>query len=248
MLGKESIVRLPVDAVCYEKDSLLELVGSGYGFRGEREVLVAQVQREYANADLVYFAVQDGAEEASLSVGLRPSMEYDPFWKTLGLLGRSFHQDDVACYIYGIVTHPKLRRGGIANSLMGKMIEDLEPIVVFGQTNRPEAVSLRTNVLKKQGYRTFFGFCEVTPDSDYTREYEGTPFVEASFAAEGARSDPFGVYFASTETLPAYLSETDGLSPEIQKAFKPIQEAQQAAEEGQEACSTLVSIKRSAIS
>lgn len=230
-------------AIDYNQGHLINLISTGYGFSGDRETLVIQVQREYGNADFVYFAVQDRIEQGSLSMGLRLNREYDPFWKTLGLLGRSFRQDAIACYIYGIVVHPSARREGVGSKLFTAVVGEFNPDIVFGQTNRPEVVSLRAKAFKEYGYRTFYGFCEVTPNFGFETEHEGRDFIYASFAAEGVEISPSGIYCVGEELLSSYFPKTDGFPQEIQRAFKPVQETQLSLGRQNTAVSALVSVK-----
>ena len=162
------IVTHPRCVIDYSQGNLTELIRDGYGFYGQ-EALIDQVRYEYGNADKVYFALnKNGSEIGSLSIGLRPNKENDPFWTTLQTqVHKSLDMNVLACYIYGIVVRPEVRREGIASRLLSRMIEDLSPQIIFGQTKVPEAVFLRAKVARLYGYRTFFGFREVTPNFDY---------------------------------------------------------------------------------
>lgn len=193
------IVSQPGYAVDYTKENLIRLIRDGYGVYNEnaQETLLTEVQSyEYRNADKVYFALnKNGSEVGSLSVGLMPNTRNDPFWQTLqSLLQKEANANFLACYIHGIVIHPKVRREGIASHLLGKMIEDLNPQIIFGQTNVPEVVLLRSKVAKQYNYRTFYGFCEVTPSPDYKREQEGSPFIQTSIIGQEAEQNELGIY------------------------------------------------------
>lgn len=135
---KYQIIELPGYSVNYSKDNLIQLLRNGYGFfkDNERNISIAQAQYEYGNADKVYFALnKNGSEIGSLSIGLRLNKEDDPFWIALSTQREVYDKNFLACYIYGIVVHPEFRREGIASALLSKMIEDLNPQIIFGQTN-----------------------------------------------------------------------------------------------------------------
>lgn len=241
------IVTYPGYSIDYTRSNLIELVRDGYGFYkdSEQEVLTAQVRYEYGNADKVYFAFnKDGHEVGSLSVGLWPNTGNDLFWQALqSLLQKEVDANFLACDMHGVVVHPQVRREGIASQLLSKMIEDINPQIIFGQTNVPGAVVLRTKVARSYSYRTFFGFCEVTPDVEYKKESDGHPFVKASFIAQEAKPNESGVYVISTHVLPPNVPNTDNFSLEIQRAFEPIQKIQRAMGGEQTAATVLVSVK-----
>lgn len=175
MLGKEiSIDSCHGSAVDYSKDSLIELVALGYEFNLEKSGLIFQSQIEYQPADIVYFAKSNGNEVGSLSLKIRPNSGNDQFWNNLQTTMLDLTDPSLlACYIHGIVVHPKYRREGIARRLLEKMIEEYSPEVILGQTKSPTAVLVRSKILNQYGYRTFYGFSEVTPESDAKKEYEG---------------------------------------------------------------------------
>lgn len=242
------IVSQPGHTVDYRKDSLIQLIREGYGAysKDTEQPILTQVQSyEYRKADKVYFTLnKEGFEMGSLSVSLRPNAENDPFWKSLQtLLPREPEVAFLACEIYGIVVHPQVRREGIATLLLVRMIEDLSPQIIFGQTNVPQVVLLRAKTTKQYDYRTFYGFCEVTPFLDYKRESDGRPFIEASFIAQEAESNEEGVYRISTHVLPPNISIIENFPLEIQRAFEPVQKAQKAIGRKQTAVTTLVSIR-----
>lgn len=242
------IVSQPGYAVDYTKVNLIQLIRDGYGVYNQnaQETLLTQVQSyEYRNADRVYFALnKNGLEVGSLSVKLRPSSRNDPFWQTLqSLLQKEASANSLACEAYGIVVHPQVRREGIATRLLSKMIEDLNPEIIFGQTNVPEVVLLRTKVAKLYNYRTFYGFCEITPNSTYEREHEGKPFVKASLVAEEAETNELGIYIISPNILSPNAPNTENFSLEIQRAFEPIQKTQRVIGKEQTAVTSLVSVQ-----
>lgn len=248
MAGKEyQIVSQPGYAIDYAQHNLTQLIRVGYGAFNEdpQGVQLTQVQSyEYRNADKVYFALnKNESEVGSLSIKIRPNIENDLFWQTL----QSLFQQDVdtnflACEVYGIVVHPQVRREGIATRLLSRMIEDLSPQIIFGQTNVPEVVLLRSKVTKPVGYRTFYGFCEVTPHSESKRESDGESFIQASLIAEEAVPNEQGVYCIDY-ILSSNVPDTKNFPVEIQKAFKPVRKEQEAIGIKRIAVTTLVSVK-----
>lgn len=249
MAGKEyQIVSQPGYTVDYTKKNLIQLVRDGYGVNhaNVQETLLTQVQSyEYRNADKVYFALNKNESEiGSLSVKIRTNIEHDPFWQALqSVLQQDVDKNFLACEIYGIVVHPQARREGVATRLLSKMIEDRNPQIIFGQTNVPKVVLLRTKVTNLYGYRTFYGFCEVTPDVGYKREHDGKPFIQASLISQEAEPSQEGVYFISTHIVPPNIPNTKNFPLEIQRALDPVRNAQKAMGREQTAVTTLVSVQ-----
>ena len=248
MAGKEyQITSQPGYAVDYAKENLIQLLKVGYGLPNDikQKDLTAHIQFAYNNADKVYFVLnKNGSEIGSLSIGLKPNIENDPFWTTLqALLHETLDTNFTACEMYGIVVHPQVRRQNIATSLLSTMIEDLNPQVIFGQTNVPEVVLLRSKVAKLHNYRTFYGFSEITPFLDYEKASDGMPFVQASFIAQEAEPNESGIYYISTHILPPNIPDTKNFPLEIQRAFEPVQETQKAIGREQTAVAVLISIQ-----
>lgn len=248
MAGKEyQIVSKPGYEVDHTKENLIQLLKDGYGWLNniKQEELTTHIQYAYSSPDKVYFALnKDGAEVGSLSVKFRPNTENDPFWQTLQLLlQKEVDANFLACEMYGIVVHPQVRREGIAGHLLSKMIEDLNPQIIFGQTNVPEAVILRAKIAKAYDYRTFYGFWEVTSSVGYKRQSDEMPFVQASFIAQEAEPNQSGIYYIGTYILPPNIPNTENFSLEIQRAFEPLQEIQGAVGKKQTAVTTLVSVQ-----
>ena len=248
MAGKEyQIVSQPGYTIDYTKENLIQLLKDGYGFPNDikQEELTTHIQFAYNNADKVYFALnKDNSEIGSLSLGFRPNTGNDPFWQTLQeLLRKTLDINFIACEMYGIVVHPQVRREGIASQLLSKMIEDLNPQIIFGQTNVPEVVLLRAKMAKLYDYRTFYGFCEVTPALDNRMQLDGRPFVQASFIAQEAEPNELGAYCISTHILPPNISDTENFPQEIQRAFEPVQKVQRAIGKEQTTVTSLVSVQ-----
>lgn len=236
--------------VDYRQENLLNLVTFGYGFIGDdtKEKLILQSELEYSYADIVYFAKIEGTEIGSLSVNIRPNNRNDQFWNNIQTTLLDLTEPTLlACYIHGIVVYPSMRVRGIASQLLEKMVEDFNPVVILGQTKTPEAVLTRSKVLDKYGYRTFYGLCEVTPGTDYEKEYEGSDFIKAAFASEEEKPSNTGIYFVNPNILLPYFPKTDEFPPEIQRAFKPIQQAQQTVGQDLTATTVLISIKSSVL-
>jgi len=248
MAGKEyQIVTQPGYTIDYAQHNLIQLIRDGYGVCNENEqgTLLTLVQSyEYRNADKVYFALnENGSEVGSLSIGLKPNIENDPFWMTLqALLHKTLDMNFVACEVFGIVVHPQVRREGIATRLLSRMVEDLNPQIIFGQTNVPEVVLLRSKVTKPFGYRTFYGFCEVTPHSDSKRESDGESFIQASLIAQEAVPNESGVYCIDYILSPN-VPDTKNFPIEIQRAFEPVRNEQEAVGIERIAVTSLVSVK-----
>jgi GNAT superfamily N-acetyltransferase len=248
MAGREyKIMSQPGYEVDYTKANLIQLLKDGYGLPNDikQEELTAHIQFAYNNASKVYFALdKNGSEMGSLSVRCRPNTENDPFWQTLQLLlQKEIDMNFLACEMYGIVVHPTVRREGVASRLLSEMIEDLNPHVIFGQTNVPEVVLLRSQVAKLHSYRTFYGFCEITPSLDYEKVSDGRPFVHASLISQEAEPIEHGIYTISTHILPSNIPNTDDFPLQIQKAFEPVQKAQRAIGGGQTTVTSLVSVQ-----
>ena len=249
MAGKEyQIVSQPGYTIDYTKANLIQLIRAGYGAYNEDaqgEELTPVQSYEYRNADKVYFALnENGSEVGSLSIGLKPNIENDPFWMALqALLHKTLDMNFVACEVYGIVVHPQVRREGIATRLLGRMIEDLNPQIIFGQTNVSEVVLLRSKIANAYDYRTFYGFCEVTPSLDYKRESDGIPILQASFIAQEAEPNESGIYYINTHILPPNIPYTENFPLEIQRAFEPVQEIQREVGKEQTAVTVLVSVQ-----
>lgn len=249
MAGREyQVVSQPGYAVDYTKANLIQLIRDGYGVYDENaqgETLTQIQSYEYRNADTVYFALNEtGYEVGSLSVGIRPNTGNDPFWKTLQLiLQKEIDISFLACEMYGIVVHPQVRREGVASRLLRRMIEDLNPQIIFGQTNVPAVAHLRSKAVKLHNYRTFYGFYETTPSLGYEKASDGAPFIQASFIAQEAEPNEAGIYYVSTHILPPNIPDIENFPLEIQRAFEPVQEAQKATEREQTAVTVLISIQ-----
>lgn len=248
MAGNEyQITSQPGYEVDYIKENLIQLLKVGYGLPNDikQKELTTHIQCAYNNADKVYFAFnQNGSEVGSLSIGLKPNIENDPFWTTLqALLNETFDINFTACEMYGIVVHPKVRREGIATHLLSEMIEDINPQVIFGQTNVPEVVLLRSKVTKLYNYRTFYGFRETTLSLDYKKASDAKPFAYASFIAQEAKPNESGIYTISTHILPSSIPNTNNFPLRIQRAFEPVQEAQRAIGKEQTTVTSLVSVQ-----
>lgn len=248
MAGNEyQIMSQPGYEVNYAKENLIQLLKVGYGLPNDikQNELTTHIQFAYKNADKVYFALnKNNSEVGSLSIGLKPNIGNDPFWTTLQeSLHRTLDINSIACEMYGIVVHPQVRREGIATRLLSEMIEDLNPHVIFGQTNVPEVVLLRSKIAKLYNYRTFYGFCETTPSLDYEKAYDGRPFTYASFIAQEVKPNESGIYYINTHILPPNIPYAENFPLEIQRAFEPVQEAQEEIGKEQTAVTSLVSVQ-----
>lgn len=248
MAGNEyQIMSQPGYEIDYTKENLIQLLKDGYALPNDikQKDLTAHIQFAYNNANKVYFALnKNNSEIGSLSIGLKPNIENDPFWTTLhALLYKTLDINFIACEMYGIVVHPTVRRQSIASRLLSAMIEDLNPQVIFGQTNVPEVVLLRSKVAKLYNYRTFYGFCEITSFPDDKRELDGNPFIQASFIAQEAEPNQSGIYGINTNILPPNVPNTKNFPLEIQRAFEPIKKIQEAIGREQTAVTTLVSVQ-----
>lgn len=248
MAGKEyQIVSKPGYTVDYTKKNLIQLLKDGYGWLNDirQEELITHIQYAYSSADKVYFALnKNNSEIGALSIGLKPNIENDPFWTSLqALLRKALDVSFIACEMYGIVVHPTVRREGVASRLLSEMIKDLNPQVIFGQTNIPEVAHLRSHVAKLYNYRTFYGFCEVTPFPDYKREQDGNPFIHASIIAQEAEPNESGIYYINTHILPPNIPSTENFPLGIQRAFEPVQNIQRAIGRKQTAVAPLVSVQ-----
>jgi len=255
MSKKEHSVR-----VCYGQNvditnqNLVELITGGYKFDASllnKDFINWRGKVEYHFAEIVYFATLDTIEIASLSVNTRPNTLKDPFWKNLRVKRPNIRDPDLlAIYMQGIVVHPLHRKNGIASQLLRGMVQHYDPVVVLGQTKTPEAVAARSKTLAELGYRSFYGFIEVTPGCDYRKESEGLDFIQASFASEHFASGPIsdrGIYFVDPDIMPSYVPDTTHAAPEIQRAFVPVVEAQELVGHLKTASSVLVSVKNTCI-
>ena len=128
------------------------------------------------------------------------------------------------------------------------MIKDFDPLVILGQTKTPEAVLARSKTLAPYGYRTFYGYCEVTPNFGYASEFEGIDFIKAALITENGDLTENAVFLVNPDIILPYYPTTEGLSIQIQRAFRPVQELQLVTRTMQTAVTTLVSFKKSALS
>lgn len=235
--------------------SLVELITKGYKF--DPPVLTENFinwrgEVEYHSAGIVYFAKLDNSEVASLSLDTRPNTPTDEFWVDLQARRPiTPNQNLLAICMKGIVVHPSYRNMGIAKQLLRTMTNFYHPSVVLGQTKTHEAVAVRSKVLVEMGYRSFYGFCEVTPGCDYSKEGDGLDFIQAALVAQhftsGQTVSDRGIYFVGPDILPSYVPDVRHSTPEIQRAFAPIVEAQNAVGVSKTAASVLVSVEKSAL-
>ena len=233
--------------------NLVELITEGYKF--DPSILTEnfvnwRTEVEYHFAEIVYLAKLDNIEIASLSVNTRPNILTDPFWEEL--LARRLIAPDpdlLAIYMQGIVVHPSYRNKGVASQLLRTMTDYYRPSVILGQTKTQEAVAVRSKVLAEMGYRSFYGFCEVTPCCDDSKESDGLDFIHAAFTAEHFASGQVisdrGIYFVDPDILPSYMPDLKHGAPEIQRAFAPVIEAQMAVGLSKTAASVFVSVEKS---
>lgn len=226
--------------------NLIELIKKGYKFNElllNDEFIRWRGEVEYRYAHVVYFTKVNNIEVASLSIITRPNNPIDPFWTDLQTRRpRLIDPNLLAIYIQGIVVHPSMANKGIASQLLETMVEYYQPAIIFGQTKTPEAVYVRTKVLTELGYRSFYGFSEVTLGSDVKENFDGRDFIHAAFAAEGVTPTEEGVYVAESYVLPSYFPVTDNFPSKIQRAFIPIQNIQQSLGSQRTAATVLVSI------
>lgn len=231
--------------------NLVELITTGYALDPSilhEDFIHRRREVEYHCAEIVYLAKLDNIEIASLSVNTRPNTPTDPFWNALQARRPTAPDPDLlAIYMQGIVVRPSYRNKGIASKLLRIMVNYYHPFVVLGQTKSKEAVAVRSKLLAEAGYRSFYGFCEVTPGCDYTKESEGLDFILAAFASEHFASGQVisnrGIYFVNPDILPSYIPDTTHADQEIQRAFAPVIEAQKSVGFLKTAASVLVSIK-----
>lgn len=253
-MGKETYlvqVRYGRD-VDITNSNLVTLITEGYTFDVplNEDFINRRGEVEYHCAEIVYLAKLDNIEIASLSVNTRPNTLTDPFWEELRAR-RTIppNPDLLAIYMHGVVVHPSYRYKGIASQLLRTMTEYYSPSVILGQTKTPEAVAVRSKVLAKMGYRSFYGLCEVTPECENSNESEVLDFVHAALASEyfaiGQVIYDRGIYFVDPDILPSYVPETTRVAPEIRRAFVPVVEAQNAVGLSKSAASVLVSVKKS---
>ncbi|KKS97732.1 MAG: hypothetical protein UV73_C0005G0009 [Candidatus Gottesmanbacteria bacterium GW2011_GWA2_43_14] len=235
--------------------NLVALITEGYKFDTcilNEDFINWRGKVEYHFVEIVYLAKIHNIDVASLSVNTRPNTLADPFWKEL--LARRPEKSDpnlLAIYIQGIVVHPSYQNQGIASQLLRTMVDYYHPSVILGQTKTPEAVSVRSKVLAEVGYRSFYGFNEVTPGCDYNKEGEGRDFIQAAFASEhfasGQTISARGIYFVDPDVLPSYMPDVMRVTPEIKRAFIPVLESQEAVGHLKSVASVLVSVKESLI-
>ncbi len=190
-----------VPSSCYLKLGLIELVSLGYGYHGTPEELLEQAQFEYEGDDnrcINYFAQLEDSIVGSLSLvrwfPTEPKRGI-PFWKTLRernpkLVENVINYYQEAVLVSGIVTHPDYRRRGIARMLVENACNEYNPFLVMGQTKFPEVVALFSSALSKHGFRTFFGYDEVTSETQFGRSNIHIDFIEAYL--EGYKSDSDG--------------------------------------------------------
>lgn len=228
---------------------LMELVTDGYGFNTDilyDEFGYWRGRAEYHFAEIVYIVKNNDVEIASLSVNPRYNNDNDPFWKELR--GRRPDLSDpnlLACYIQGVVVHPSWRNRGIASELLDIMTDYYQPVIIIGQTKTPEAVAVRSKVLHKYGYRSFYGLHEVTPGDNLTKDNRGLDFVHAALISEDRQVNEKGVYSVDPDVLPSYIPNTTNFPAEIQRAFVPVIDTQESVGSLKSAASVLVSVRDS---
>lgn len=225
--------------------NLRKLITEGYKYDEHllnEEFIRRRLELEYHYAHIAYFAKIDNAEVASLSIIVRPNDPKDPFWNDLqSRQSQVLNPNLLAIYMQGIVVHPSVANNGIASQLLRTMVEYYRPAVILGQTKTPEAVHVRSKVLTELGYRSFYGFHEITFGNN-KEDHHDQNFIHAAFVSESVTPTELGVYFVEPHVLPSYFPITDKFSSEIQRAFLPIQQAQKSIGEDKVAASVLVSV------
>jgi len=63
----------------------------------------------------------------------------------------------------GLVVDREWRRSGVYRSLMSQAIETLNPALIVSTSKHPVSVEARAAIVGEKGYRTFFGYDEITP-------------------------------------------------------------------------------------
>lgn len=231
--------------------NLVELIKEGYKFDTSilsEDFIGWRGKVEYHFAEIVYLATVQNREVGSLSINTRPNTLEDSFWRALRERRPALSNPNLlAIYMQGVIIHPLFQHHGIASYLLRTMVDYYNPSIILGQTKTPEAVGVRAKVLAGLGFRSFYGYCEVTPECDFSKESDGLDFINAAFAAEqftfGQTTSDRGVYFVDPDILPSYMPDTNDLSLEIQRSFRPIIEAQESIGRLETAASVLVSIK-----
>lgn len=228
---------------------LMELVTEGYGFNTDilsDDFRYWRGRMEYHFAEIVYIVKNNDVEIASLSVNPRYNTDNDSFWEELRRRRPDLSDPNLlACYIQGIVVHPSWRNRGIASELLHIMNDYYQPVIVMGQTKTPEAVAIRSKVLHEYGYRSFYGFHDVTPGDKLMEDNRGLDFVHAALISEGSQVNEKGVYIVDPDVLPSYVPDGSNFPAEIQRAFVPIIDAQKSVGPLKAVASVLVSIKDS---
>lgn len=228
-----------------------DLVTKGYGF--DTNLLSDDFadwrgKVEYHFAKIVYMISVDSIPVASMSVNPRSNTADDPFWGNLRARRSDLSDPNtLACYIQGIVVHPSYRNRGIASHLLHTMTEFYQPAVIMGQTKTPEVVAVRSKILQEYGYRSFYGFHEVTPGAQSDENTKNIDSIQAAFASEQKTPDDLGIYIVDPDILPSYTPNTDRFPPEIQRAFLPIIETQKSLGPLKAAASVFVSVKNTLI-
>jgi len=226
---------------------IMELMTDGYGFDTDKlsdDFGYWRARKEYHLAQVVYIVKNNSVEIATLGVNPRSNTTDDPFWKELQLRRPDLSDPHfLACYIQGIVVHRTLRKKGIGSDLLRTMIDYYQPQVIFGQTKTPQAVAIRSNVLREFNYRSFYGFYEVTPGNQPLEDEKGYDFVYAAFVSEEKMPSETGVYLVDPNILPSYLPDVTPFSPQIQRAFVPVIEAQEKIGSLKSVATVLVSVK-----
>lgn len=220
-----------------------ELITKGYGFEGVGVSAGIRALSEYDEKEeraVIYIATQDGRAVGSLvTTRWTPDDEYGKkFWADLKQKNRSLFRrlsklSPLGINISGITTHPEFRRQGLAERVYKYLILESSPSFITGITKSPEAVIARANVLRKLGYRTFYGNTEVTPDrpEDFTNVHQN--LLDADVKARGdaleESADGTGVYYIEG-WLPRAIPDISKFPSYIQKAFEDVIEAQKAAD------------------
>lgn len=237
---------------------LRDLIVGGYNLTEEEKadpVAAAEFEYQYPNERAQIFIAREGEEIlGSLTLILWKDSPDDKrgkdFWPELARLNphiaeRARQSRALACDVGGIVTSSAARGKGIGYQLLSHAVSLLHPGVIVGQTKTVEAVTLRRKLVK-EGYRTFYGESEVTPENfhEHTRDHED--LLRAYLYAtdvEISQLQPEGVTYVYDGGIAATVPDVSQFPQEIQIAFKPVITAQQRVGEANTIMAPLLSVK-----
>lgn len=237
----------------YERLGLTKLIAEGYGYNGTPEELLQHAKDSFEGDDVrktIFLAMRNNKAVGVLMMlnwtptDKRGSVFADKLSELNPVLGEKFRtQPLMGCDVSDITTlpYPDIRGRGIPAILYHAAVSQLHPAIVVGQTKTVGAVITRAKALGTEGYRTFYGDTEVTPEG---REQVDITTVRIAYSeARNETPNSDGVWYVPATHLPPTVPDVTQASPNIQKAFEPVSIAQNAVGKSKTAVQSLLSIR-----